>query len=375
MADLLVVGCGLIGTSVGLALAQAGDRDVLLHDQDPAAVAVAVARGAGRAWDGRLVADLVLVAVPPAATGAALDEAQRLGVGQTYTHVSSVQSLVQSEVEALSCDLSSIVGSHPLAGREISGAAAATADLFVGRPWALCPSPASSADAREQVRELITACGGVVVEVDAELHDVSVARLSHLPHVTASALAGILTAEDELASPVCHELSGPGLVDSTRLAAGDPALWAQILTGNAHHVGPAVAQLSRDLAALAEQLAVLGEAAQAGAARTHALQAVTDFLERGRQGRELVPVKRGRAQADFGTVGVTVDDRPGRLAALLAAAGDACINVEDVHVEHVPGRPHGLIHLLVHRQSVDDLSTALAAAGWVVQGALSLPSD
>ncbi|MCW2600647.1 MAG: Prephenate dehydrogenase [Frankiales bacterium] len=366
MADVLVLGCGLIGTSIGLALR--GERDVALHDSAPAVVAEAVARGAGRAWDGQEKATTVVVAVPPLTTPDVLFEAQRRDLGQTYTHVASVQSQVQQQVETLGCDLSSIVGGHPLAGRESSGPAAATADLFVGRPWALCPSGASTSAALHEVRRLALDCGSTPVELDADAHDASVALLSHLPQVTASALAGLLVPEGGQVSvdPARVVLSGPGLADTTRLAASDPALWAEILQLNAGHVAPAVRALAENLAVLAAALEVHAAAGVDPAEDGQAARVVEQFLIRGNRGRAVVPVKRGEVSEAFGRVGVSVDDRPGRLAALLVAAGAAGVNVEDVHVEHVPGRPRGVIELLVDVGVVTALRRALEAEGWHV---------
>lgn len=362
-ADVLVLGCGLIGTSIGLALSEAG-QDVLLHDSSPDNLSAAVARGAGRPWEhggGARVARVFVAAVPPDATGGALFEAQSADLAATYTHVSSVQSLVQADVERLSCDLSQIVGGHPLAGREHSGPHAADAGLFAGRPWAVCASASSSGQAVADVHALAEACGGTPVDVSIETHDASVARLSHLPQVAASALAGLLVGE-AAAADVQYQLSGPGLVDSTRLAAGDPELWSQILAANAQHVAAPVRSLAEALNTLAAQLEQL-----AGGGSPEAGAALRAFLEQGRRGRELVPVKRGRGSIDFSTVRVDVDDQPGRLAALLTAAGAAGINVEDVHVEHVPGRPRGVIELLVRAESRTALSAALRAASWDVR--------
>ena len=179
--------------------------------------------------------------------------------------------------------------------------------------------------------------------------------------MAASALAGLLV-DEAAAADVQFQLSGPGLVDSTRLAAGDPELWSQILAANAQHVAAPVRSLAEALSALATQLEAL-----AGDGRPEAAAAVRAFLEQGRRGRELVPVKRGRGSVDFSTVRVDVDDQPGRLAALLTAAGAAGINVEDVHVEHVPGRPRGVIDLLVRAESRTALAAALRAASWDVR--------
>ncbi len=366
MTDVLVFGSGLIGTSIGLALRDAEGFRVLVHDLDPAAQELAVARGAGEGWDGGSRVDILVAAVPPANIPGVLKEVQALCLAKTYTHVASVQSQVQREVEALGCELSSLVGSHPLAGRESSGPGAASSDLFVGRPWALCPSAASRPFAVDQVRGLVLACGATPLVVGAQAHDESVALLSHLPQVVSSALAALLD------PPVRTELSGGGLADTTRLAASDPGLWTDILSANAAHVAPAVralVTLLEDLAADLERLAPHEQVngAQAAKARADALTGVTSLLEHGNRGRALVPVKRGVRDEAFARVAVEMDDRPGRLAALLGAAGDAGVNVEDVRVDHIPGRPRGVIELLVATEAARSLEAVLTAEGWLVR--------
>ncbi len=227
------------------------------------------------------------------------------------------------------------------------------------------------------VRALAEGCGATVVELSAYVHDASVALLSHLPQVAASALAGLLADPDEQVGPrgsvtsgqseasakhgLQRALSGPGLVDTTRLAASDPRLWAEILVLNAGEVAPVVRRLAESLTALAAELERTGRDSDRSAA-------VHDFLRRGNQGRALVPVKRGEVSDAFGRVRVSVDDQPGRLAALLTAAGDAGCNVEDVHVEHVPGRPQGLIELVVETSVAQSLGDVLRQAGWHVLG-------
>lgn len=366
-ADVLVVGCGLIGTSIGMALGS--DAEVLLHDVDAHRVALAARRGAGRTWDGLEGATTVVIAVPPRLTASQLKVAQDRHLGRTYTHVASVQSQVQREVEALGCDLSAVVGGHPLAGRESSGPGAAVADLFVGRPWAVCALPGSSEQALDDVRGLAEQCGAVPVELGAEEHDAAVALLSHLPQVASSALAGLLGREGA-AGPVPTVLSGPGLVDTTRLAASDALLWTQILQLNAAHVAPVVHALAGELSVLGRALEDLAKEEGSGETgpASDAAARVRDFLLRGNHGRALVPVKRGELSEAFGRVRVSVTDEPGRLASLLTAAGGLGVNVEDVHVEHVPGKPQGVIELLVGSERVGYLGAALEGAGWRVLG-------
>jgi prephenate dehydrogenase len=368
MGDVLVVGCGLLGASIGLALRGSELGDVLLADRDDVAVSVAVERGAGRRWDGEETVQLAVVAIPPALTAGALVELQSRDLAQTYTHVSSVQSHVQDEVERLSSDPSQIVGGHPLAGREVSGPRGALADLFVGRPWAVCASETAGARAVDDVVRLALLCGAVPVRLGPAEHDSAVALLSHVPQVVSSALAGRLADGQGAAGELELTLSGPGLVDTTRLAASNPELWTEILSANAARVAPHLRALSSDLESLAAALEDLAgrEGGASQSAPDSALAEVEAFLRRGNRGRDRVPVKRGELAGAFAGVRVELADEPGQMARLLVAAGDAGVNVEDLRVEHVPGRQRGVIELLVSPTSQGRLRAALAQAGWHV---------
>src|SRR4051812_32084119 len=113
MTSVLIVGTGLIGSSIGLALH--GHRRVLLTDTDEDRLAHAIARGAGERWDGSATVELAVVAVPPAATSAVLVDLLRREVSATLTHVAGSQARVQRDLEAADVDLSMICGGHPLA--------------------------------------------------------------------------------------------------------------------------------------------------------------------------------------------------------------------------------------------------------------------
>ncbi|MEO6206187.1 MAG: prephenate dehydrogenase dimerization domain-containing protein, partial [Mycobacteriales bacterium] len=230
-----------------------------------------------------------------------------------------------------------------------SGPASATAGLFAGRPWVLCPTEGTTPATEAAVRDLAVACGGTPVVMSADEHDRSVALVSHLPHLAATVVAARLN-DDAAAVAV----SGPGLADTTRVAAGDPDLWGQILTGNAAFVAPVVRAAAADLIAVADAIEV-GD-----------VSAVHDLLARGQRGRALVPVKRGDHDADFTRLSVSVPDAPGQLAAVFGCAAEADVNIEDVRVEHLPGRPTGLLELLVHVGERARLRTALEGAGFTV---------
>jgi len=365
-ADLLIVGTGLIGTSLALALE--GQMNVVLDDQDAAALSVAVARGAGRAWDHRERARHAVLALPLSAIAPTLLQLQKQEVAQTWSHVASAQSPVQRDIEALRVDTSSVCGGHPMAGSERSGPTAASATLFLGRPWALCPSRTTSPSALLAARRVAELAGGDPVELPADQHDLAVALVSHLPQVAASALAAVVLAEGQkdLAS---LRLSGPGLQDSTRIAASDPAMWTEILGHNARAVAPLVRALADELGRAATDLEGLasGSSPAAGPA-SDVTASVRALIARGNAGRRLVPVKHGEHDGAFAVVRVAVPDRPGQLAGVLLAAAEADINVEDVRVEHLAGRPRGVIELLVTASEREQAGAALAARGWDVVG-------
>jgi prephenate dehydrogenase len=352
---VLIVGAGLIGTSIGLALRQRL-VDVALEDRAPGRLALATELGAGRPSVVGERFDLAVVAVPPAAVVGELLRLQRLDLARTYTDVASAKAEPQHDAETLGVDMSTYVGGHPVAGRERSGPAAAHADLFVGRPWVVTSTPAASERAVHDVGALARACGAVPVPMTADDHDTALATVSHLPHLVAALLAAQLVASDE----ATVALGGTGLHDTTRVAAGDPDLWTQILMANADHLAAALSGFASDVARTVDDLHRIAAGDRASAA------ALTETLRRGAAGRARVPVKRGQPAAGFVTVPIVVRDAPGELASVLRTLGDAGINLEDVRVEHEPGRARGVVELDVREDAAATLIACMQEAGWEV---------
>ncbi|GAA2658252.1 prephenate dehydrogenase [Nonomuraea recticatena] len=350
---VLVLGTGLVGTSIGLALRQRGVT-VLLADRDLGAVRLAREMGAGQEWSLGDPVDLAVVAVPPDHVASELRGLQQLGAARFYTDVASVKARPIAAAAALGCDLSTYVASHPMAGREKAGPGAARGDLFLGRPWALCPTDEASADAREAVLRLIELCGANAVEVAAEDHDRAVAVVSHAPHVAASAVAARLAD----ASDVALGLAGQGVRDVTRIAGGDPGLWLGILSGNAAPVAEVLEAVSRDLSEAAAALRALAQGDESAGPE------VTELLKRGVAGHGRIPGKHGGPAAAYAVVQVVIGDRPGQLARLFQICDEVGVNVEDVRLEHAPGLPLGLAELSVQPDAVAVLEQALRDRGW-----------
>jgi len=348
-----VIGTGLIGTSVALALREQG-AGVWLADEDPEAARLAANLGAGEPLPDHdnAHADVAVIAVPPAAVAATLAAAQARALARCYTDVASVKQLPVAQARARGCDMTSYVPGHPLAGREKHGPAAARADLFLGRTWALCPEPDTADLAMATITALVRECGAVPLRTDAAAHDRWVALVSHAPHLVAAAMAARL----EAAPPEALDLAGQGLRDVTRIAAGDTGLWTQILAANAVPVAEVLAAVAADLA---EAARMLSEAEGA--------KSVATLLDHGQAGVARIPGKHGGEAREFTVVQVVVPDQPGELARLFDAAGAAGVNIEDVRIEHSPGLPVGVAELSVRPAEAGPLLDALEAGGWPVR--------
>jgi prephenate dehydrogenase len=290
-----------------------------------------------------------VVAVPPDHLAGVIADQLRT-TDAIVTDVGSVKAAPLEEVRRLADPdvLSRYVGSHPMAGSERSGPLAASAALFDGRPWAIAPHAGSAPDAVATVTALATACGATPYLFTPEEHDEAVARTSHLPHVVAVLAAGTLAE-----APRGHlALSGQGVRDVTRIAAGDPHLWEQILSANTTAVTALLRKMRDDLDTLLDAL------------ESGSRPALSEILGRGVAGTAAIPGKHGAPVAAETAVYVVVPDHPGELARLFVDVGEIGVNVEDVRIDHDPGRPVGLVELTVAATSADHLLEALASREW-----------
>ena len=344
-----IVGCGLLGTSIGLALSQRGVT-VTLEDASPAAVNLARDYGAGTVRNNDSPApQLVVVATPPDVTGSVVTASLTAFPEATVIDVASVKKLVYSETQG---DTARFVGTHPMAGRERGGAVSARSDLFTGRPWVLCEGDEAR---RAQVRGFVQELGGIPVDMGALEHDQTVALVSHLPQVVASISAARLGD----ASPEALSLAGAGIRDVTRIAASDPALWVQILSANSDAVIPHLRAVTDNLESL---IAALQDLSVSGARAT-----IASTLQQGVAGVSQLPGKHG-ISSELASLLVVIDDTPGQLAKLLTQLGDWGINLEDLRLEHSPGANIGFAELSVSTNVVGSMEQKLAEAGWKISG-------
>lgn len=407
---VLVIGTGLLGASLALAL-RAGGVEVQLADTSPTSLALARDMGAGQvraSWQddavasdrpapspggvaadgGQPLADpaLVVVATPPDVAAQVVVRALERFPSAVVTDVASVKARVVAEVrERAGARASRYVGSHPMAGRERSGAAAADSDLFVGRPWVLVAQEEGAlADARSSqaralpaagagtatdpaallaVQALAVDVGATPIRMDATEHDAAVAAVSHVPQLVSSLLAARLETLPESALA----LAGQGLRDTTRIAASDPRLWAAILVGNAGPVTALLEQVRADLDGLIAGMAAAAAApATADPMTPGAVGAITDVMGRGNLGRARIPGKHGGAPRRYAEVQVLVPDTAGELGRLFSDVGAAGVNIEDFAMEHSAGQSAGIAQLSVTPAAARRLEEALDAQGWRV---------
>lgn len=352
-----VIGTGLIGTSVALALSRHGVR-VHLLDLDESAARTAAALGAGSVGRPDGPVDVAVLAVPPGRVGAVLAAEQARGLAHCYTDVASVKSVPERSAQAHAVDLTRYVGGHPMAGRERSGPLAAGATLFEGRTWVLTPSADTSRETLNRMLELVALCGATPVLMESAGHDRAVALVSHTPHVVSALMsARLCEIPDEAA-----QLAGQGVRDVTRIAGGDPALWGDILEANATAVADVLAELAEDLTVAVS--ALRGLAADDADERAQGMTLIADLLGRGRAGREGISGKRGVPTRCLVPLRVLIGDQPGELARLLAATAELEVNVEDMTIDHSPTDTSGLVELLVAPGTVSALSRHLRGHGW-----------
>ncbi len=258
---LAVLGVGLIGGSVALALKRAGAvRQVVGYGRDRGNLGVAqslgiideIAAGPEQAVAG---ADCVLLAMPVGAMAETFSRiAPHLAAAALLTDAGSTkQDVIAAARSGLGGQIGRFVPGHPIAGAEKSGALAARADLYAGRNVILTPLPENAAATVAAVADLWRACGARLMEMSAAEHDRVFAAVSHLPHLAAFALVDELASRPE--AGLYFRLAGSGFRDFTRIAASSPEMWRDIALANrealAAELDAYVSRLSHLRAALA----------------------------------------------------------------------------------------------------------------------------
>ncbi|HET9689794.1 MAG TPA: prephenate dehydrogenase/arogenate dehydrogenase family protein [Acidimicrobiales bacterium] len=348
-----VVGLGLIGGSVALGLRSRGwvvtgtDVDAERCRRALAEGVVDVAEPAGCAPAPPTGADAPQVTVVATPAGAVADAALAAlaGGAPVVTDVAGVKAPVAAAV----ADPRFVPG-HPMAGSEQVGLDGADPDLFVGATWVLTPTAATDPSAYATVAGVVTALGATPLVLAPEVHDRVVAVVSHVPHLTAATLMN-LASTAAVEHGTLLRLAAGGFRDMTRIAAGSPAIWPDVVEANREGI---VAVLDELIAALGEVRTVVAGADRRG---------LLERLDRAQQARVNLPAG-APDPARTAEVRVPVPDRPGVLADVLGLAGELGTNVLDVEIAHSAEGARGVLVLVVDDAAVTTLRAALAERGY-----------
>ena len=338
-----VVGVGLVGGSIGMALRRLGWH-VTGRDRDPERAARGVELGALDAVGADPRADIVFVATPVGAV-AAEARAALAASDAVVTDVGSVKAPIVSAV-----DHPRFVGGHPMAGSEQEGVDGADPELFAGATWVLTPTEQTDADGYLRVRQVVASLGADVVAVTPEHHDGLVAVVSHVPHLTAATLMSLAADAGEEHATLLRLAAG-GFRDMTRIAAGHPGIWPDICAENREAITATLDRLVSALASMRDTVA---------AADRDQLLAL---LERARHARVNLPARAKRPE-DLLEMRVPVPDRPGVLAEITTLAGELGVNIEDLEIAHSAEGDRGVLVLVLEAPSGDLLRGALYARGY-----------
>ncbi len=331
---LAVLGVGLIGGSIGLAARERLERvEVVGWGRNRATVDRALELGAIDSAPPSLEeacagADAVFCAAPVAALQEQV--AAALAASGPEAVVTDAGSTKRELVAAFSAD-ERFIGGHPLAGAETAGVDNARADLFEGARWYLTPTGNTSGLLYDRLQRILAGLGARPQAIDAAAHDRLMATVSHLPHVVANVMVSEALAELSRDSERMPEV-GPSFRDSTRVAGSNPAIWGDIFSSNRDAVAAAIEAVIARLAQAAELIragdreAVVAWHAQAGAERLELLEADGDD-ERLQELR------------------VVVANRPGTIAELALALGEAGVNIEDMALHPAPDMTSGAVTL------------------------------
>jgi len=249
-----ILGPGLIGGSLALALAERGlAKRLMIYARSPRALdeirlAGVDAELSTNPSEAVRDADVVILCVPIEAMAGLVHEFRdALKPTALVTDVGSVKGSVDRDIAPLLEDRALWIGSHPMAGSEQAGFAAARADLFVGAPVIITPTKQTRREAETLAEKFWAALGARVMKFDPHWHDLTVAQVSHIPHLVAAEL--ISNVKDE-----CLPAAGSGLRDTTRVASGSPELWTEIIWANREAIRVAIWPLILELTKMHEAL-------------------------------------------------------------------------------------------------------------------------
>lgn len=335
-----IVGIGLIGGSVALALREAGWH-VTGKDVDPATDDLALDLGVIDEVGFDPDAEISFIATPVGSVVAAAEKALAESSG-IVTDVGSVKADIAAAISN-----PRFVAGHPMAGSEQDGVAGARPGLFNNATWVITPTEHTSDEAYTLVRQVVRILGAEVVSMDPPKHDAAVARISHVPHLTAATLMH-MAAGSGFDDDAVLRLAAGGFRDMTRIAAGHPAIWLDICEQNKREI---VGSLDALIDALRNARSIVERSDR---------DDLEALLSGARKARVSLP-SGIPAGLELCEVRVTMPDIPGAIAALTTLAPE--INIYDFEIAHSSEGGRGVAIMVVALDDHPAFANKLATAG------------
>jgi prephenate dehydrogenase len=343
----LVVGTGLIGGSIALALRQRGWH-VSGEDADGERLQAAVDAGVIDRVGDDLDAEIIFIATPATAVAGEVRRVLATPGRRDDVVVTDVSGAKTAIVEA--ADHPRFIGGHPMAGSEQIGLSGADPDLFEGAVWVLTPTAATDLNAYTRLQGVVSGLGADVLVLSAEDHDRLVAVVSHVPHLVAATLMNA-AATGTQSDGALLRLAAGGFRDMTRVAAGHPGIWPDICSENAGPIVDALDTLLADLTAMRDRVA------------GHDRDSILGVLQRASAARRNLPARIVRPD-NLSELRIPVPDRHGVLAEITSLAADDGISIYDIEIAHSAEGPRGILILVVDTAEAARLRETIEGRGY-----------
>ncbi len=357
-----VIGLGLIGSSFAAAYRNAYS-DVYLVGVDSSAEALAEAQKRGWINEGHLSnedlgtvlpeCDLVMIATPVPVAHTYFQAISDCDYSGVVSDTCSTKRIVSQQAQQILKRPEKYIPGHPMAGSEKSGIQGAREDMFQGAHWVLCPDSSTSADDYASLHEALAGMGARVVSLPRERHDEAVAIVSHVPHFVASSLVELAVRHAD-GEEALFRLAAGGFKDSTRIAAGSPALWTGIAFDNREAIVEGLDEVRSIIGGFADAL------------REGDKEAFTALLDRAAEARRAIPAKWVPATEDLLEVRIPLANHPGAIAEVTSIASKVGCNVQSINIDHITSSSAVLDMVLTDEGDIGKLSTQLIKAGFSI---------
>ncbi len=366
--SILIVGLGLIGGSIAMALKAACSRDKSTEldiygadnnyqtciQAEKSSLVKRAFQVDDLALDELLASnelDLVIMAMPSRFARAFFERVEKSGYSGCITDTSSTKTEICNVADEVLGDVSRFIPSHPMSGSEVNGLEGAIPSLFAGKYWILCPDEKTNEEMFLQLHSLLTSLGARTISIDRYVHDDIVAITSHVPHVVAGALVNLALKHSDQNGEI-FRLTAGGFKDSTRIAAGSPDLWTDILLANKEIVSDSLVEISQSLSEISQIL------------RDNDAQRLNKFLATASKTRKSIPNTWSSKSGNLTMLRISMENHVGVIANVTSIAGQCGCNIASIDIEHITESSAMLNLVLTDEGDLDSFIKKLKESGY-----------